>query len=319
MMLGLCLFLLDSHVSLKYLFLASCFSVVTYHRNATAFHQELLEPNHAYMFVFMEMIQCIGTHAVVVIFDKFMEVRIKASMDIEALNSASLRILNALCDVVVQVDEQLRIQSPQPQLLHLLHPKSGTSLVDLRMQSLGQYVATVDEFQKLKRLVRQSTDSTVTSPAAAINIQLRRVDGEVVNTSVFHTEIKGSTICKTYALGIIENLSDSSQDRNPFPDVASTVASNTLSIPRLLQEQLVCGSSTEADGISADVSFQLDAGSPRLELLGCSPALLGASIAHGEPQLLDLLTADASRDLDQWAYKNRCKMQQVMCGCPNLS
>ena len=109
------------------------------------------------------------------------------NIELEDAKHASSRHLAALCDVVVQVDDDLHFDEPSCQLHHLSMAGSPGSVSELRGRQLTEFLASEEEATRIQHFMSLTSGGV----APAFTMQMKIVAGSPFRVEAFHLRIIG--------------------------------------------------------------------------------------------------------------------------------
>lgn len=126
----------------------------------------------------------------------------------ESLLQAVSGILSHLCDAVVQLDEDLKVSQPAPQLAALLHRRAAEALLG---QDLRDHMQQADKERLRNALAAEDAShqgglaAEVTQPSgSSLNVTLRDAVGISIPCQLFHTTFTGADRRRSHVLGVNE-------------------------------------------------------------------------------------------------------------------
>ena len=214
-------------------------------------------------------------------------------------------LLSLVCDAIVTLDDGLLIKKPSVQLAALLFRDTAQGLRGVDFLELLND-ADGDRFQAFM---------ADTGRAQCLHVHLRDASGTPVPVQLFHSRFRGVGGQTFRLLGIREE-SDGERTRRP-PDAAmSHSVPIELDVCRgTLREGGASDLSSQSshgtvsflstgDSDSEDIAFAVDAASPRLTLMSCTPAFTALSGPEcGD--VLDWVVGDNAAELCRLVHRAR--------------
>jgi len=238
-------------------------------------------------FMVLEVFCVFVTIGSAVLFESMFRNQMRATLE-GSLATESQRtvteLLSLVCDAVVTLNDDLRIKEPSPALSALLLRNTTQGLCGVEFQEL----ICDDHDNEFEAYMAQC------SQAQCLHARLRDANGTRVQVQLFHRRLRGLGGNISHVLGIREE-GDRDHARQQ-PDVLFDT-----SPPPTLERQISPGSALSLSSGSSDdldeIAFTVDAATPRLTLLECTPsftALIGP-VLHAE--VLDWVAGGSSERL----------------------
>jgi len=266
------------------------------------------------MLVVLEWLVCAATMWLAYAIECQLKAQLQTNVELEDLRQAMLRILGAVCDVMLKLDGDLRIRQPSPQLLSLLLGRS----VDAEALEGRDFTLflPLSEQAALRGFLEAAADRR--GAAAALNIQLYGADGCAMHMQLFHASMSSSgrplhLLGLRHIAGEGPAFQDSEagggeasweaeaaalEDEAPAPGPEPEAGARAAEARAPEAEAPAPGPEPEPE-LGARAAICFDAGTERLSILHASP-VFGA---EGPAELLDWMPAAVARVFDLWVER----------------
>jgi len=221
-----------------------------------------------------------------------------AKSDVEMERFAFSRILAALCDVVVNVRDDLSLVQPSLQLQSLL----PMGAVSEPINNLRDLMLSTDEAVHLQEFLCSSVSnqehSSNPTPAEALNVRIRDQSGTVYVVEIFHAHLSQHVDSGRHLLGMRLTQADSTVPTD-VPDVPDDLESAVSFMSQCSDSD----TNTETANVASDpsmIAIQFDAGRPACPLHGYNQVVRHALSFDGNVNLCSMMMPGMQEQFEQW-------------------
>eukprot|EP00747_Dinoflagellata_sp_TGD_P132291 gnl/TRDRNA2_/TRDRNA2_175067_c0_seq1.p1 gnl/TRDRNA2_/TRDRNA2_175067_c0~~gnl/TRDRNA2_/TRDRNA2_175067_c0_seq1.p1 ORF type:complete len:645 (-),score=66.19 gnl/TRDRNA2_/TRDRNA2_175067_c0_seq1:28-1962(-) len=309
------LIVMDIRISAIANILCSFAAIRGYTGSVHVFRADAITPSSLYMFIIFEFISCIIMLFMVSFIERILKNEARVATELDDMQHGLRRILTALCDVVLELDDHLCIQNPTPQLYSMFYGNRPGSPSELKGRKVIDFFPSIKGFCDFQQFICASAEqkwqgSGSDAPASARTLEMANSQGKIFSAQMFHANLSGRTSGPSHVIGICHQLEDSNEAQPYWSVHGEMPRIDQVTMMMMTQNQNHAYAYSESSPESVDPedtvvlgvrSLTFDAGSPRFEIMDGSQFFQSSDHVHRD--LLDLIPADSAAAFEDWVEK----------------